>query len=120
GFAAWLTEQFAATETPILDPGTNSNGDVQQQYLNRLSSAPDQLRQRVAYALSQIIVISMNKNNYPDEIVPYLRILSKNAFGNYRTLLGEISVSPQMGKYLDLANSNRPGSGSGANENYAR
>ena len=50
----------------------------------------DQLRQRVAAALGQIIVISANKNIYPDEIVPYLQILSRNAFGNYRTLLDEI------------------------------
>ena len=96
------------------------SGALQSQYLNRLSQAPDQLRQRVAYALSQIIVISMNKNIYPDEVVPYLQILSRNAFGNYRTLLGEISVSSQMGKYLDLARSTKPGPGGGANENYAR
>ena len=96
------------------------SGALQSQYLSRLSQAPDQLRQRVAYALSQIIVISMNKNIYPDEVVPYLQILSRNAFGNYRTLLGEISVSSQMGKYLDLAKSTKPGAGGGANENYAR
>jgi hypothetical protein len=118
GFDAWLNEQFETAETQIADPPSNSN--VRSQYLNRLSQAPDQLRQRLAYALSQIFVISMNKNNYPNEIVPYLRILSRNAFGNYRTLLGEISVSSQMGKYLDLANSNKPGPGGGANENYAR
>jgi uncharacterized protein (DUF1800 family) len=97
-----------------------NSGALQSQYLNRLSQAPDQLRQRVAYALGQIIVISMNKNIYPDEVVPYLQILSRNAFANYRTLLGEISVSSQMGKYLDLAGSTKPGPGGGANENYAR
>ena len=90
-------------ETAISIPAPRGSGGLQSQYLNRLSTAPDQLRQRVAYALSQIIVISMNKNIYPDEMVPYLQILSRNAFGNYRTLLGEISVSSQMGKYLDLA-----------------
>ena len=42
GFNAWLSEQFAASETPILIPGSNSNSDVQSQYLNRLASAPDQ------------------------------------------------------------------------------
>ena len=121
GFDAWLTEQFNTPETQIVDPGNAAgNSAVQQQYLSRLSQAPDQLRQRVANALGQIIVISMNKNNYPDEIVPYLRILSQNAFGNYRTLLGDISVSSQMGKYLDLARSMKPAGGSGANENYAR
>ncbi|MBL9204184.1 MAG: DUF1800 domain-containing protein, partial [Opitutaceae bacterium] len=120
GVEAWLDEQFALPESVIANPGGMGASAVQSQYLNRLSQAPDQLRQRVAYALSQIIVISLNKNIYPDEIVPYLRILSRNAFGNYRTLLEEISTSSQMGKYLDLANSNKPDAGSAANENYAR
>ncbi|MEO6243945.1 MAG: DUF1800 family protein [Opitutaceae bacterium] len=120
GVNAWLDEQFALPETPIANPGSMSMGVVQSQYLNRLSAAPDQLRQRVANALGQIIVISANKNIYPDEIVPYLQILSRNAFGNYRALLDEISKSSQMGKYLDLANSNKPTAGSAANENYAR
>jgi len=120
GIDAWLTEQLGMPETQIVDPGAMGSGALQSQYLSRLSQAPDQLRQRVAYALSQIIVISMNKNIYPDEVVPYLQILSRNAFGNYRTLLGEISVSSQMGKYLDLAGSTKPGPGGGANENYAR
>ncbi len=120
GVDAWLAEQFNTSETPISDPGSMNSGALQAQYLSRLSQAPDQLRQRVAYALSQIIVISMNKNIYPDEIVPYLQILSRDAFGNYRTLLGDISVSSQMGKYLDLAHSMKPSAGGGANENYAR
>lgn len=120
GPSAWLDEQFALPETPISNPGAMAMGTVQSDYLARISSAPDQLRQRVSYALSQIIVISANKNIYPDELVPYLQILSRNAFGNYRTLLDEISHSSQMGKYLDLANSNKPMGVSAANENYAR
>ncbi len=122
GADAWLAEQLLMPETAIPDPGTGgmSNSVMQAQYLSRLSAAPDQLRQRVAYALGQIIVVSMNKNNYPNEVIPYLQILNRNAFGNYRTLLGEIATSPQMGKYLDMANSNKPGMGGGANENFAR
>jgi uncharacterized protein (DUF1800 family) len=120
GIPAWLTEQFNMPETAIVNPGPQASGALQSQYVSRLSQAPDQLRQRVANALSQIIVISMNKNIYPDEVVPYLQILSGNAFGNYRTLLGQISVSSQMGMYLDLANSTKPGPMGGANENYAR
>jgi uncharacterized protein (DUF1800 family) len=119
GAAGWIDEQLAMPETAIPVPGSD-NRAAQSQYLNRLSAAPDQLRQRVAYALSQVIVISINKNNYPEQIVPYLQVLSRNAFGNYRTLLGEISTSPQMGKYLDIANSNKPTTGGGANENYSR
>ncbi len=120
GAEAWLAEQFNMPATDIPLPGAMQSGLVQQQYLSRLTTAPDQLRQRVAYVLGSIIVISMNKNIYPAEIVPYLQILSRNAFGNYRTLLGEISVSSQMGKYLDLARSMKPGSQGGTNENYAR
>ena len=120
GIEGWLNEQFLLPESPIAQGAGMTNSLVQSQYLNRLSQAPDQLRQRMVHALSQIFVISINKNNYPDEIVPYLQILSRNAFGNYRTLLGEITTSSQMGKYLDLANSNKPTLGSAANENYAR
>ncbi|WP_395702849.1 DUF1800 family protein [Aquabacterium sp.] len=119
GVDAWLTEQFAMAETPISNP-VNDNRIVQSQFLNRLAVANDQLRQKVAYALSQIIVISMNKNNYAEQTAPYLQILSRNAFGNYRTLLGEIAISSQMGKYLDLANSMKPANGGGANENFPR
>ncbi|MEY2878774.1 MAG: hypothetical protein RLZZ15_1154, partial [Verrucomicrobiota bacterium] len=120
GVTAWLDEQFALPETPINNPGGMMMSTVQSEYLSRITTAPDQLRQRVSYALGQIIVISANKNIYPDELVPYLQILSRNAFGNYRTLLDEISHSSQMGKYLDLANSNKPMGVSAANENFAR
>jgi hypothetical protein len=120
GINAWLDEQFALPETPIANPGGMAMSAVQAQYLHRLATAPDQLRQRVAGALSQIIVISANKNIYPDELVPYLQLLSQHAFGNYRTLLEAITRSSQMGKYLDLANSNKPMFGSAANENFAR
>ena len=120
GIDAWLNEQFAMPETAISLPASSSTGAVQVEMLWRLSTAPDQLRQRVATALSQLIVISLNKNIYPNEVVPYLQILSADAFGNYRTLLGDIATSAQMGKYLDLANSNKPSGKAGANENFAR
>ncbi|WP_457425184.1 DUF1800 domain-containing protein [Roseateles sp. P5_E7] len=120
GADAWLNEQFALPETPIALPNDNGTSTVSSQMLNRLTDAPDQLRQRVAYALAQVIVVSANKNIYPNELVPHLRTLSKHAFGNYRALLEEVARSPQMGKYLDLANSNKPLGASAANENFAR
>lgn len=118
GINIWLDEQFSMPESAF--PIPSQSGSVPSLTLNRLTTAPDQLRQKMAWALGQIIVISMNKNIYPNEYVPYQQILSHDAFGNYRTLLGDIAMSPQMGKYLDLANSNKPGSGSGANENFPR
>ncbi len=124
GLDGWLYEQFQAPETPIATPTEGDlhaqNAALRAQYLHRLSAAPDQLRQKTAYALSQIIVISLNKNVTPVEIVPYLQILSRNAFGNYRTLLDEITVSSQMGQYLDMANSRKPGPNATPNENYPR
>lgn len=120
GIQAYLDEQFNLPESPIFTPADNSMSALRSWALYNYTTAPDQLRQRVAYALSQIIVTSGNKLIYPDEILPWMRLLSKHAFGNYRNLLLEVSVSPSMGKFLDLANSVKPGLAGGSNENYAR
>ncbi len=120
GIPAYLEEQFTLPETPIPVPADNSMGPLRNWALYNYGTANDQLRQRVAYALSQIVVTSANKLVYANESLPYLQILSRNAFGNYRTLLREISTGPSMGKYLDLANSMKPGLAGGANENYPR
>jgi len=120
GLSAYLDEQFAAAETPIFVPSDNSMGALRQWVLYNYTAAPDQLRQRVAYSLGQIVVTSANKLVYADESIPWLRLLSQHAFGNYRDLLRDITMSPSMGKYLDLANSMKPGLAGGANENYPR
>ena len=120
GISAWLDEQIAMPETPIPAPADNNMGTLRAWMLYNYSASPDQLRQRVAFALSQIIVTSGNKLIYADEIIPWLQILSKDAFGNYRDLLRDVTTSPSMGKYLDLAKSTKPAAGSGANENYPR
>ena len=120
GLTNYLAQQFALPATPIPVPADNSVGTLQQWQLQTFSSAPDQLRQRVIYALSQIIVVSANKNIYADAMLPWMNALSQNAFGNYRDLLRDITKSPSMGKYLDLANSSKPMNGGAANENYAR
>jgi uncharacterized protein (DUF1800 family) len=120
GISAFLNEQFATPEStwPPLNTATRSNA-VDSFFLNA-ATGQDQLRQRVVFALSEIIVISMNKNTNGNEIVPWLQLLSRNAFGNYRTLLREITLDASMGKFLDLANSSKPTAMTGANENYAR
>jgi uncharacterized protein (DUF1800 family) len=97
--AAWLAED--ATRTPDKIPNTVWDWAVWQTYL----SAPDQLRKRVGYALSQVMVISMTglasggKNNTL-LAAGYVDTLEKNAFGNFRQLLEEVSLSPAMGYYL--------------------
>ncbi|HVY68744.1 MAG TPA: DUF1800 family protein [Verrucomicrobiae bacterium] len=120
GIPAYLDYQFNLPETPIPTPADNSVGTLAEWQLMNFTIAEDQLRQRVAYALSQIIVTSGNKLIYADAMLPWMRLLSQHAFGNYRNLLHDISICPSMGKYLDLANSTKPGPGGGANENYAR
>jgi uncharacterized protein (DUF1800 family) len=78
---------------------------------------PDQLRQRVAFALHQILVISANSEvNRPSWMAIYLQALDRNAFGNYRTLLQDVTLSPAMGEYLDMRLSTR----TSPNENFAR
>lgn len=84
-------------------------------YLNAMYG-PDQLRQRVAFALHQIFVVSGRDITIPFRLTPYLQALDRGAFGNYRTLLGEITLNPAMGEYLDMRLSRR----TDPNENFAR
>ncbi len=120
GINAYLDEQFSLPETQIPTPAGNSMGDLRRWMLSNYSTANDQLRQRAAYSLGQIVVTSGSKLVYADEIVPWLKLLSKHAFGNYKDFLKEITMSPSMGKYLDAANSLKAGNGSAPNENYPR
>ena len=75
-----------------------------------------QLRRRVSWALHQIFVVSGREIVQPSRMAPYIRVLDKHAFGNFRELLEEMTLNPAMGIYLDMANSTRQN----PNENYAR
>ena len=75
-----------------------------------------QLRHRVAWALSQIWVTSGVDIQQGRHMVEYHKVLSGNAFGNYRTLMKEMTLNPAMGSYLDMARSTK----NNPNENYAR
>ncbi|HKP73411.1 MAG TPA: DUF1800 domain-containing protein, partial [Pyrinomonadaceae bacterium] len=76
----------------------------------------DQLRQRVAFALHQIFVVSGRDIPYPAWMAYYLQVLDRNAFGNFRTLLQEMTLNPSMGEYLNMRGNVR----GNPNENYAR
>ena len=118
GPAAWIDQQMAMPESPLPD-GLDGNAVRAQLYLN-MATGPDQLRQRVMFALSQTIVVSANKVTSGDELTPWVRLLSRNAFGNYRQLLREVSLSPTMGKYLDNVYNRKATATTSPNENYAR
>jgi uncharacterized protein (DUF1800 family) len=80
----------------------------------------DQLRQRVAFALHQIFVVSGVAIQQPSSVAPYLNIFARGAFGNYRQLLNDVTLNPAMGAYLDMANNDKRSGGASPNENYAR
>jgi len=77
---------------------------------------PDQLRQRVALALQQIVVVSNLEVSGTYGLRGYHNMLLDNAFGNYREVLRKVSLSPVMGDYLDNVNNDK----TAPNENYAR
>lgn len=75
-----------------------------------------QLRHRAAWSLGQIWVISGVDTQQSRHMIEYHKILSNNAFGNWRTLMSQMTLNPAMGNYLDMARSTR----TNPNENYAR
>jgi uncharacterized protein (DUF1800 family) len=85
-------------------------------YKEALYNENQQLRRRVSWSLSQILVTSGRSIVQPSRVMPYIQTLDRHAFGNFRTLLEEITLNPAMGQYLDMAISTRQN----PNENYAR
>ena len=85
---------------------------------------PDQLRQRVAFALSQIMVVSEvgALRQMPYGLASYYDLLVENAFGNFRDLLEEVTLHPAMGVYLSMLGNQKPDTerNISPDENYAR
>jgi uncharacterized protein (DUF1800 family) len=82
----------------------------------------DQLRQRVGFALSQIFVVSDGEVNSTYGMADYEQLLLNDAFGNFRQLLQDVTLSPAMGRYLNMVNNDKANAAKGThpNENYAR
>jgi len=114
GAAAWIDRQLALPASPLAD--TTDMNALRRNWYTNMAHGQDQLRQRMIFALSQIFVVSADKNPYADQMQPWLRTLSDHAFGNFGALLREMTLNPSMAKYLDLGNSRAPT----PNENYAR
>jgi uncharacterized protein (DUF1800 family) len=124
GLQAALTEQFnqpASTfsEPPSPDaecPAGNLNC-TQSDFLKVTAWGNDQLRQRVAMALSELWVAPIVEDN----AMPfYLNTLANDAFTNYRTIMQDVTLTPEMGAYLNMANSEFAAPGQIANENFGR
>lgn len=130
GITNWLNAQFALNTSdipnqPMLDSSGQPNRDirpVQAAFFQNTVTGQDQLRQRVAFALSQIWVVSFSGLHIAYAYPPYWRIFRDNAFGNYRDLLRAVTLNPAMGRYLNMANNHKgnPAKNTSANENYAR
>jgi len=136
GHAGWIENQFALPRSQshfdwLLAKGfdaetyRNNAGGLDNTLWRKLIGSPDPLRQRVTLALSEICVVSVLGVTTPWRafaIANYVDLLEANAFGNYRTLLGQISLSTAMGYYLTFRGNAKanPITGSQPDENYAR
>ena len=141
GFATWLDEQQARPVVQLAWDWLVSKGytaiDIHEYVFMsypgdnmawyQLMGAPDAVRQRAAHALSNFFVVSIDgvggAMNWPSPgLANHWDILQRNAFGNYRTLLEELTLSPTMGAYLNTRGNRKedPARGRLPDENYAR
>jgi uncharacterized protein (DUF1800 family) len=131
GITGYLNEQFSAQPTTLAllaatPPTICANNLVpcaQSEWWQATLTAPDQLRQRVAFALAEMFVISTNSVN-SRAVVAFQNTLVNDSFGNFATIMKDVTLSPGMGAYLNMLNSKKPGTVNGvpqiANENYSR
>jgi uncharacterized protein (DUF1800 family) len=127
GTGAYLNEQFSTPTTlmpAIAPPPVATCPDAtyrcaQSYFWRNALMANDQLRQRVAFAFSETFVVSTDMVN-ARSIPAYHNMLANDAFGNFRQLIKDVTLSPAMGAYLNMLNSGAPPAGEIANENFAR
>ncbi|HQU85115.1 MAG TPA: DUF1800 domain-containing protein [Pyrinomonadaceae bacterium] len=139
GLKIWLNEQFQATypsipypEIPLMPTVPPSSCDavifpscfrerytqlpLQQWFFKEAIYGKSQLRHRISWALSQIFVTSGLTIQQSSHLITYNKVLSENAFGNFKDLLKQVTLNPAMGNYLDMVRSTK----NNPNENYPR
>ena len=127
GLQGYLNEQFALPITtvpatppaPYLSYCNTANACNDMSWWKNVLTAPDQLRQRTAFALSHLFVMSLN-SAYGEDFPYYQNVLLKDSFSNYLTLMKDVTLTSAMGSFLNMANSARPVGDTIANENFAR
>ena len=127
GFQNFLNDQFNAPTSTFDDAVPDATGQflnpdtLQRRWWTNALFGPDQLRQRMAFALHKIWVVSWVTVNDSRAFVPYLRMHQQHAFENYRQIMENVTKDPSMGRFQDIANNdgaaNRTAS---CNENYGR
>jgi len=142
GYGSWIDEQFARPRTshrtyweaqdaafkaanPTNTSATIGQDGIYNTFWRQAVSSDDQLRQRVAFALSQIFVISLQDGGVADNpraVADYMDMLATQGLGNYRELLEAVSLHPMMGTYLTSLRNRKadPRTGRVPDENYAR
>ncbi|MGB6686229.1 MAG: DUF1800 domain-containing protein [Terracidiphilus sp.] len=150
GYPAWLNEQFSVPQTLhepvveqelILDNPPCASGDVkcnaalfvqnssdevlvQDEFWQQALTGNDQLRQRVEYALMEQMVISSNNStaiqNMPRGEAKYYDVVGADVFGNFRTLLQDVTLNPMMGQFLSMLGNDKGNATTDPDENYAR
>jgi uncharacterized protein (DUF1800 family) len=150
GYQAWLNEQFAIAptlhepaveqavmlnnppcaasnvtcNTTLFDQNASDEGFVQDTFWQQAIAGNDQLRQRVEYALTQQFVISSEANfgiqSMPRGEANYYDVLGADAFGNFRTLLQDVTLNPMMGQMLSMLGNDKGNATTDPDENYAR
>ena len=134
-YEAWIDDQFLKSSSPHLDEvlraeQSSAQGAAFDESLSfntwwwKSISGDDQLRQRIAFALSEIHVVSGQGplDNNARAISYFYDKLVVNAFGNFRDILEDTTLTPSMGRYLDMLRNDKPDPTIGRipNENYAR
>jgi len=135
-FDNWIDTQFAKPITyhfPYVQKFRNLTSPNNSTYPGTLTfnswwknsiEADDQLRQRIAFALHEIMVISESGplDDRADALSDFYDLLLDHAFGNARALLEAVTLHPAMGRYLDMLRNDKPNLATGLipNENYAR
>ena len=125
--SAFLMDQYERYPRTGVDPDgavNESASNLWRTWWKAAITAPDQVRHRVAFALSQILVVS--EDGPLDEksraVAHYYDELYFYGMGNFRTLLEQVTLNPAMGRYLDMLGNKKPNPTTGyiPNENYAR
>jgi uncharacterized protein (DUF1800 family) len=135
-YEAWIDNQFTrpiGQHLPYVEKFRNVTNPNNPAYSGNLTfnswwknsiQSDDQLRQRVAFALSEIMVVSENGPlaDRANALSSYYDMLLENSFGNARDLLESVTRHPAMGRYLDMLRNDKPSLTAGRipNENYAR
>ena len=137
GYAAWLDQQFTLPRgAGRLDylyakgfnavENKNSRNGIANSLWHHLLANPDVVRQRMTLALSEIVVVSVSGiaaiSFKAFSAATFMDILEANAFGNYRTLLDQVSTSTAMGSFLTFRGNTKANATTGSmpDENYAR